>query len=114
MTPSNPPRRGEIYWTELEPTRGAEMQKTRPCLVITSNSVNRRRRSVVIIPLSTTSPKQFPLYVPVPSAGADSQAVIDQIRVVDRGRLGDYVAVASQGELDDIAEAMKIVFSIFA
>jgi len=84
MTPSSTPRRGDVYWTALDPARGAEMQKTRPCLVITTNFVNRKRRTIVVVPLPTTSPKEWPLYVPLPSAGENSQAVIDQIRVVDK------------------------------
>jgi mRNA interferase MazF len=112
MTPSNAPRRGDVYWTVLDPARGAEMQKTRPCLVVTTDFINRRRRSVVIVPLSTTSPKEFPLYVPLPSAGENSQAVIDQIRVVDKGRVGDWIVSASEAEMEDIGEAMKMVFAI--
>jgi len=112
MTPSNAPRRGDVYWTELDPAQGAEMQKTRPCLVITTDFINRRRRTVVVIPLSTTAPKEFPLYVPMPSVGGNSQAVMDQIRVVDKGRVGDWIVRASEAEMEDVAVAMKMVFAI--
>ncbi len=112
MTPSNNLRRGNVYWTGLDPTQGAEMQKTRPCLVVTTDFINRRRRTVVVIPLSTTAPRDFPLYVPMPSVGGNSQAVIDQIRVVDKGRVGDWIVRASEAEMEDIVEAMKRVFAI--
>jgi mRNA interferase MazF len=110
MTPSNFPRQGEVYWTELDPTVGSEMQKTRPCVVITGNKLNQHRRTVVVIPLSTTSPKDFPLYVPLPSVSQNSQAVIDQIRVVDKSRLGEWKAKLTRAEMDDLAYAMGIVF----
>jgi mRNA interferase MazF len=112
MTPSIYPKRGEVYWTELDPTRGAEMQKTRPCLVVTTDIVNQRRRTVVIIPLSTTSPKKFPLYVSLPSLGDGSQAVIDQIRVVDKERVRGLRGRVTEAEMDRVVEAMKMVFEM--
>jgi len=52
------------------------------------------------------------LYVPLPSVGENSQAVIDQIRVVDKSRVGDWIVRASEAEMEDIGEAMKMVFAI--
>jgi mRNA interferase MazF len=112
MSPSNFPRQGEVYWTALDPTVGSEIQKTRPCVVVTANEINQRRRTVVVIPLSTTSPKDFPLYVPLLSVSQDSQAVIDQIRAVDRSRLGDWKATVTQAEMDTLVYAMGIVFAV--
>jgi mRNA interferase MazF len=52
--PALRPRRGEIWWTELDPTRGSEIQKTRPCVIVTSDVLNARRRTVVVVPLATS------------------------------------------------------------
>ena len=106
------PRRGDVYWTELDPTRGAEIQKTRPCLVVTTDILNERRRTVVIIPLSTTSPKKFPLYVELASIGKGSQAVLDQIRVVDKDRVKKRVGAVTDAEMERIIEAMKMIFEM--
>ncbi|HEY5330242.1 MAG TPA: type II toxin-antitoxin system PemK/MazF family toxin [Acidobacteriaceae bacterium] len=88
------------------------MQKTRPCVVVTSNKINRRRQTAVVIPVSTTSPKGLPLYVPLPSVSERSQAVIDQIRAVDKTRLGDWAATISTAEMVNIFEAMGLVFEV--
>ena len=48
------PRRGEIWWANLDPTIGAEIKKTRPCLVISDSVVNQHRRTVVIVPISSS------------------------------------------------------------
>jgi mRNA interferase MazF len=80
--------------------------------VLTSNIINQRRHTVVVVPLSTSSQRNFPLYVALPSVSERSQAVIDQIRVVDKGRLGDWICTIAAGELNEITEAMKIVFEI--
>ena len=112
MAPSSYPRRGEVYWTALDPSVGSEMQKTRPCLVISSNRANRERRTVVVIPLSTTSPKAFPFYVAVPSASKDSLAVIDQLRAVDRTRIGGWYCTLTSSEMSLIVDAMRLVFEL--
>jgi mRNA-degrading endonuclease toxin of MazEF toxin-antitoxin module len=67
---------------------------------------------VVIIPLSQTSPKKFPLYVSLASIGERSIAVLDQIRVVDKDRVGKKIAVADAADMEAIAEALKIVLSL--
>ncbi len=112
MSPLSFPRQGDVYWTALDPTVGSEMRKTRPCVVMTASKINQYRRTVVVIPLSTTSPKDFPLYVALPSISQNSQAVIDQIRVVDKSRLGDWKAKVTPAELDDLICAMGLVFSL--
>jgi mRNA interferase MazF len=108
----NYPRRGDVYWAELDPAQGAAMQKTRPCVVVTNDIINQRRHTVVIIPLSNTSPKKPPLYVPLPSMGHSSQAVIDQIRVVDKGSIGKKIGSATSVEMQQIEDAIRIVLDL--
>src|SRR4051794_34502922 len=86
--------RGQIWWINLDPTRGAEIRKRRPCVVISADAVNRWRATPVVVPLSASPQDAPPVIVSVPSAGADSVAVIDQIRAVDRTRF-----VSKRGEL---------------
>jgi mRNA interferase MazF len=106
------PLRGEVWWVELDPTRGYEMQKTRPCVVITADSVNHWRNTHVVVGLSTTSPKRWPLYVPVPSVSAQTQAVMDQIRAIDKSRFRTRKGVVSAEEMARIDEALKIVLDL--
>src|SRR5580704_772718 len=80
------PHRGEIWWVRLDPTRGAEIRKARPCLVLTTNIVNDHRRTVVVIPLSSAAPGSPPLKVPLTCEGRASVAVVDQIRAVTKER----------------------------
>ena len=80
-------RRGDVWWVDLDPTRGAEIQKTRPAVVLTADGLNRARRTVVVVPLSTGPAVRPPIVVGTPSAGPDSVAVCDQVRAVDKGRL---------------------------
>ena len=86
--------RGDIWWINLDPTRGVEIRKRRPCVVISANAVNRWRATPVVVPLSASAEEAPPVVLAMPSAGADSVAVIDQVRAVDRQRF-----VSKQGQL---------------
>jgi mRNA interferase MazF len=78
--------RFEVYLVILDPTVGSEIQKTRPCLVVSPDEINHNIRTVIIAPL-TTSGKPYPTRVPCRFKGKDGQIVLDQIRTVDQSRL---------------------------
>ena len=106
------PRRGDIWWVNLDPTRGSEIKKTRPCVVIGTNILNQRRRTVVIIPLSTGPEAAPPLLVPVDCAGKSATAVVDQIRAVAKERLHRHLGELSPGDLIKIEEALRTVLEL--
>lgn len=79
-------RRFDIYLIDLEPTLGSEMQKTRPCLVISPDDMNRHLATVIIAPM-TTKGKAYPSRVPCQFEGKNGHIALDQIRVIDNSRL---------------------------
>ena len=80
--------RGDVYWTALDPVIGSELAKTRPCVVVSATEVNTVRRTVVIVPLTTTSaPPSWPLLIELPTFTAKTRARIEQVRVIDKTRL---------------------------
>ena len=81
------PKRGEIWWVRLDPSQGSEIAKTRPCVVLSVNVVNDHRRTIVVVPLSTSPTPHPPLLIPVTSGGKRVVAVVDQIRAVAKERL---------------------------
>ena len=83
-----PVRRGEVWWVDFDPTRGGEIRKTRPAVVLTANALNRVRRTVVVVPLSTGPAPRPPLVIATPSDEVGSVAVCDQLRAVDKGHGG--------------------------
>jgi mRNA interferase MazF len=106
------PLRGEVWWIDLDPARGSEMQKMRPCVVITDDAVNRYRNTCVVVALSTTTPKKWPLYVLVSSISPNSQAVIDQIRAVDKSRFRKRMGAVSIADMEQIDAALRIVLDL--
>lgn len=78
--------RFEVYLINLDPTVGVEIQKTRPCLVISPDEINHHLRTVIVAPM-TTKGHPYPSRAPCRFKGTSGQIVLDQIRTVDRPRL---------------------------
>lgn len=101
-----------MWWVDLDPTRGSEIQKTRPAAVLTANALNRVRRTVVVVPLSTGPMPRPPIVVATPSAGAESVAVCDQVRAVDKGRLTRRIGHLAAPDLRAIEEGVRAVLEL--
>jgi len=78
--------RFEVYLTTLNPTQGHEIQKTRPCLVVSPNEMNHGVQTVIVAPM-TTKGRDYPTRVPITFQGKNGQIVLDQLRAVDKQRL---------------------------
>src|SRR5262245_25258158 len=78
--------RFEVYLVNLAPTVGSEIQKTRPCLVVSPDEVNRLLQTVIVAPM-TTKGRAYPTRVACRFKGKDGLVVLDQLRTVDRARL---------------------------
>ncbi len=99
-------RRFEVYLVNLEPTVGAEIQKTQPCLVISPNEMNRYIKTVIVAPM-TTKGRSYPTRVLCKFDGKEGQIVLDQLRTVDKIRL-----VKRLGEIEK--EIQKKVLRVLA
>ena len=105
-------KRGEVAWVNLDPTVGAEIKKQRPCVIVSRTVLNERRLTVVVVPLSTSSTPRPPLVVSVPSAGSGSNARIDQLRAVDKSRIGASIGKLNRAEMEAIAEGLRMVLEL--
>ncbi len=99
-------RRFDVYLTALNPTVGSEIQKTRPCLIISPDEINRHIATVIVAPMTTAS-RPYPTRIAVHFAGQDGQIVLDQIRTIDKTRLlrrlGRFDAATEQQVLAELA-----------
>ena len=80
------PRRDEVWLVNLDPTLGSEIQKTRPCLIVSPDEINENLRTVIIAPM-TTAIRPYLSRVPVRFQGKAGQVALDQLRAVDQTRL---------------------------
>jgi len=79
-------RRGDVILVELDPTRGGELRKTRPCVVVSPDELNLHLTTFIVAPL-TTGGHPYPFRVACRFGGKTGHVVLDQVRVVDRERL---------------------------
>ncbi len=78
--------RFEVYYVNLNPTIGSEIKKTRPCVIISPDEMNRNISTIIIAPI-TSRLRNYPTRVPCKVEGKQGQIVLDQIRTIDKSRL---------------------------
>lgn len=104
--------RGDIYWVNLDPATGSEINKLRPCVLVGATPINRARRTVVVVPLSTSVKARPPLTISVTCLGKQVTAICDQIRTVDKTRLKKLVETLSDKELTSLDDGLRQVLSL--
>lgn len=104
------PERGAVFLVELDPTRGSEIQKTRPCVVVSPDELNKHLRTVVIAPL-TSGGKPYPWRVACVFDAHTGMVALDQIRTVDRERLVRHLGEIEEKTLDTVLATLGKMFS---
>lgn len=94
--------RGDVFLVNLDTTRGGEIRKTRPCVVVSPDELNAHLRTFIVAPLTTGS-YGYPFRAPCRFQGRSGHVVLDQIRTVDRERL-----VKRLGSLPPVAVAQSL------
>jgi mRNA interferase MazF len=103
-------KRFDVFLVNLDPTIGSEIKKTRPCVVISPDEMNRYVATVIIAPM-TTKGRTYPTRVACQFQGKDGQIVLDQIRTKDKTRLVKKLGQISQ---DEQVAVLDILAEIFA
>ena len=105
------PKRFDIYWINLDPTIGAEVKKTRPCVVISPDSMNKGLHTVIIAPLTSTL-KQWPFRIAVTHKKKKGQMMLDQLRVVSKQRLHKVDGRISSAAQSSITAILGEMFAL--
>ena len=101
-------KRFDVYLVNLDPTVGSEIQKTRPCLVISPDEMNRNIRTVIIAPM-TSAQKDYPTRASCTFRKKRGQIVLDQIRTIDKIRLIKKLGtIDSRTQLDVISILQRL------
>ena len=99
----------EIVLVNLDPTIGSEIKKTRPCVVVSPNEMNKYLNTIVIAPMTSTS-KSYPTRIGVTTNNKKGWIVIDQIRTVDRKRITKIFGKLSDKEIQEVKNVMRETF----
>lgn len=113
----NFPRRGEIYWVNLDPTIGAEIAKTRPALIISNDIGNQYADRVIVAPITsggTGKVYPFEVFVAAGEGGLsqDSKVLLDQIRTLDKSRLGRWIGSLDVGRMSEVNRAIRLSLAV--
>jgi mRNA interferase MazF len=110
MVMPGPVSRGDVVLVDLDPTRGHEIRKTRPCLVVSPDELNQHVSTFIVAPLTTGS-HAYPFRVPCTFQGKSGHIVLDQIRTVDRDRLVRKLGTPPQAV---VTECLAVLQDMFA
>ncbi len=102
--------RGEIWLVNLDPTVGAEIRKTRPCVVVSPSEMHDHLRTVIVAPLTTKS-RVAPFRIGLTHGGQKGLILLDQIRAVDKNRLVKKVGAVSSKTLTSTLRTLQEVFA---
>ena len=107
---NSPPTRGDVFLIELDPTRGSEIRKTRPCLVVSPDELNQHLRTVIVAPM-TTGGQAYPWRVRCRFRERAGYVAIDQLRTVDSTRLVKRLGRVSPGTLSAVLAILQEMFT---
>ena len=105
------PLRFDIYLVSLDPTRGSEIKKTRPCLIVSPNEINTNLRKVIIAPM-TIKTKGYATRINTRLLGKTGEIVLDQIRTVDKTRLLKFLGKLNETDSLKVSNTLIEMFSI--
>jgi mRNA interferase MazF len=103
-------RRFEVYLVNLDPTIGSEIRKTRPCVIISPDELNRYVQTVIVAPMTTKS-QPYPSRVRCKFGDKQAQIVLDQLRTVDRARLVRRIGRIPTGAQRDVLAVLGEMFA---
>ena len=99
----------QVVLVNLDPTIGSEMKKTRPCVIVSPDEMNRYLQTIVIAPMTSTS-KSYPTRVPVRYGRGKGWVVLDQIRTIDRRRIIKILDNLTRKEIESVKSVIHETF----
>lgn len=109
---SRPPRRGDVFWVNLDPVVGTEIRKTRPAVVVSNDSCNRYGARVVVLPITSNVDSLYPGEAMIDVKRRPGRVLGDQIRSIDKRRLKARVITLTADEMARIDEALAITLGL--
>ncbi len=107
-----PPRRGDVFWVKLDPARGTEIRKTRPAVLVSNDSCNKYGARVIVLPVTSNVESLYPGEAVIDIQGTPARVLGDQIRSIDKSRLGSKIGTLSPVELSAVEEAVLIALGV--
>jgi mRNA interferase MazF len=101
-------KRGEVWWVNVDPAIGGEIQKERPAVIVSNDIANKLLNRVQVVPLTSNVDRLFPSEAYVSVAGVQHKAMADQLTTVSKKRLSNRMGKISKSDLQAVERVMKI------
>jgi len=102
------PKRGDVYWVNLDPTVGTEIKKKRPCVIVSPNVANEVASRVIILPITSSAENVYKFQVLIEVNGKRGKILTEQIRTVDKVRLSSKITTLDDDTIAAMEQALKI------
>ncbi len=103
-----------VYWVELDPTRGSEIAKTRPALVVSDEDMNRFLATVVVCPITSRLHPAWPSRVQTEVDGREAEIAVDQIRTIDKARLRGFVGTIQPEAAAEVRHVITELYGVLS
>ena len=100
--------RGEVWWVDLDPSLGGEVQKTRPAAIVSNDASNRNLNRVQVVPITSNVSRVYPCEARVDLNGEARKAMADQIATVSKQRLKSRLATLAPDDIRAVERAMRV------
>jgi len=108
----NFPKRGEVFWVNLDPTVGSEINKIRPALVISNDSGNEHSQRIIVAPITSSVKKVYPFEIKIKIAAKEGKVLLDQLRSIDKKRLSKKLSVLDYETMKLVNKALKVTLDL--
>lgn len=106
------PKRGEVYWANLDPTIGTEINKKRPCLIISSDEGNEVSSRVTVAVITSSVKTVYPFQVKILMKNKEGKVLLNQVRAIDKQRLDGKIASLDKEAMQQVDKALKIALAL--
>jgi mRNA interferase MazF len=106
------PRRGDVYWVNLDPAMGTEVRKTRPAVILSNNAQNAAGQRVLAAPVTSNVSRLYSFEAAIQIQGKAAKAMLDQVRCLDQSRLRRYAGTVTPQEMKLVEKALRVAFDL--
>jgi mRNA interferase MazF len=106
------PKRGNVFWVNLDPSIGTKVKKTRPAVILSNDAQNSVGQRVLAAPVTSNGSRLYSFEAEVTIDGKRAKAMLDQVRCLDQSRLREHIGSVSAAEMKAIEKALRVVFDL--